>query len=77
MSRSEIDALPIGSLLHQPKYWGLMVVTANNSEDIGVIQISYPKVFLPPSIRPRHQEFRLRKQGREAHLDYQPSEVVS
>jgi hypothetical protein len=46
MSRSEIDALPIGSLLHQPKYWGLMVVTANNSEDIGVIQKQLPEGFL-------------------------------
>jgi hypothetical protein len=40
-----------------------MVATAKNSEDIWVIQISYPEVFLPPSIRPRSQKFRLRKQG--------------
>jgi hypothetical protein len=77
MTRSEIDALPIGSLLHQPKYWGLMVVTANNLEDIRVIRISYPRLFLSRSIRPRRQEFRLPKRGREAHLDYYPTEVTT
>jgi hypothetical protein len=76
MARSEIDALPVGALLHQPKCRGPMVVIANNPEDIGAIQISYPRVFLPLSI-PRSQEFRPRSQRREAHHDYHPSEVTA
>jgi hypothetical protein len=77
MTRPEIDALTVGSLLHQPRCRGLMLVTANNPEKNGMIQISYPTVFLPPSISPRSQEFSLRKRGREAHLDYHPTEVTA
>jgi hypothetical protein len=49
------------------------VVTATNPERYRVIEISYPTVFLSPSIRPHNQEFGLRKQGGEEHLDYHPN----
>jgi hypothetical protein len=68
MTSTEIDQLPVGALLSQPKCWGLLVVTANNPADIEVIHIGYSKVFLPPSPRPRPQEFRLHKYGREVDL---------
>ena len=61
MSRSEIDQLRPGALLLQSQSGRLMVVTANNPEEVEVIQLGCSYAHLPPTLRPHTVQYPIPK----------------